>query len=218
MQFAIGLAQRARELAMHRADSLEREPVAVQRSDNFRGCAAIAADDTFIRCVRDEEIDVLAFCDGGAHRVRRTVHHAGDPFRPARQVAREERRITQPIQHFVALPPHAQREQRGGFAEAVADRGIRPDAEVRRKVRDHAAEADLAADQGAMVGESLGGQRAVPELVRVHLAGEPRIVLVLPAQDFRPLQREFAAHAGKLVARAGKHEGDPPRGLVINCF
>jgi len=48
-------------------------------------------------------------------------------------------------------------------------------------------------------------------LVGEHLPGEVRVFRVLPAQDFRPLQRERAAHVAELVARTREHECDAAR-------
>ena len=79
---------------------------------------------------------------------------------------------------------------------------------MRREVRHHGAEAQLAADQGAMVAQQFRRERVAPEPVGMHLAGEVRVFRVLPAQDLRPLQRECAAHVAELVARTGKNESD----------
>ena len=127
VQRTVRRAHRMRQFAMHRAHALQCEPVAAQCRNHFVHLRAVTADHAFIRAVDDEHVDALTRADRTAHRLDTTIHHAGDPLdillprqlpgapqyvRHASQIMREQRRGTQALQHRIALPPGAQREQR----------------------------------------------------------------------------------------------------------
>ena len=211
---------------MYRAHALQREPVAGEFRDDSLDRSALAADDAFVGAVDDEQVDALPAADRGRKRFLRAVDHAADPlgllalgkipaspqhFRFAREIVREQGRAHESLQHGVALAPGAHGEERGGFAQAVADRRGRPDAEAQGEIGHHGAERQLAANQGAMVGEQFRAQGAVPEPVHAHLAREPLVLRVLRLQDLRPLACQGQAHILELVARSRKYESDPPR-------
>ena len=106
MQRAIGLAHRMRQLAMHRADTLQRKPMTTERRHHGFDFNAVAADHTLIRRVDDQHVDAFARANDSTHLIERTIHHAGDPlyrllrrqlpalaqyFGRTRQIAREQR-------------------------------------------------------------------------------------------------------------------------------
>ena len=172
VQRAIPGAHRMRQLAMHRAHALQCKPVATQCRDHLIDLAAVTTDHAFIRAVDDEHIHALACANRSTHRVNAAIDHAGDPLdrllrrqvpaaaqyiRHAGQIMGKQRRSTQTLQHRIALAPGTQREQRGRFAQAVADGGSGGDAEAHREISHHRAERDLAANQRAMVSQRRRG-------------------------------------------------------------
>ena len=80
VQLAVSLAHRAREIAMHGADALQRKPVAADRRDDLVDRCAITADHALIGGVHDKQIHALLPADRRAHGLGGAVDHSGDPF------------------------------------------------------------------------------------------------------------------------------------------
>ena len=136
MEGAIRLRHRLDDLAMRRRDAADERKRAAQFCQNALDRASVAADDAAYRRVDNQQIDARAALQRGANRFRRTLRRRNHPIygrscrkmprlrhcsKFAGEVMRVKRRRHNAAQHFVALLPDAQREQRRRFAERVAD-------------------------------------------------------------------------------------------------
>ena len=226
VQLAVCTLHRAQQFAVHRTHTLQGEPVASEHGHDFFDHHPVAANHAFVRGIDDQHVDTLKSRDGRTHLVYRTIHHAGDPLdrlcrrqlpeppqhlRRAGEVACEQGRSVQALEHGVALAPGAHRKQRGRFTQAVTNRRGRLDAKARRQIGNLCAKSHLTADQCAMVAAQISRRCAVPELIDAHLAGEALIFSVLFTQNFRPLAKQVETNVGNRVAGTRKDKSNAAR-------
>src|SRR5262249_8843486 len=123
-----------------------------------------------------------------------------------RQVAGEQGRFAQALEHLIAIAPDAQAEQTGRLAQAVADSSIRLDSEGPQQVRDQRAVRHLGEKDTARM--HVVYWQAAPKPIRRILAAQEAIFTLLAVEDPREEKSQFATHVWILIARAGENKGD----------
>ncbi len=221
MQVAIGGLHLPDDFAMDGGDAVDRVKNAAQIADEIFDGGAIAADDAFVLCVNDQEINTTSAGKGLPNGIGGPVDHADDPIHfftdgkvPAssRGVARtgefgrEECGCVCAGEHLIALCPRSGGEETGGFAEAVADDGGGFQGEGREKIVNHGAQRDVGENKIAR--RNILNRFAGPEAGLGELRGEVFVLAILLVQDLRKLRGQIAAHAGELRAGTGEDEGD----------
>ncbi len=226
MQIAIGGFHLPGDFAMHGGDTVDRVKNAAQIADEIFDRGAIAADDAFVLCVNDQEINTTSADKGLPNGIGGPIDHADDPVHrltggkiPAfscgitgtREFGREQGGCVRAGEHLIALCPCSGGEEAGGFAEAVADDGGGFQGEGREKIVDHGAQRDMGENKIAR--GNIVDRFAAPEAGIGELRSEALVFGILPVQDLRKLRGQIAAHAGELRAGAGEDEGDGLRGV-----